>query len=225
MYGQAGQIVAFHGRSHQGLVRDANEDAWWASEDGGLLVVADGMGGLRFGRWASDQVVRAMSGINRVSQVGHMQANVEAALRRANWEIYNQARHLGARMGTTVAAICFTNRDALISWCGDSRVYIMRSGRLYQLTADHVTTMASGKEALSRAVGVEARVSPEFKCIRIQSGDRLLLCTDGVHHMLDDEDLAILLNVGDCQQAVAAIERQVLARGAPDNLTLIVVDI
>ncbi|RMF14815.1 MAG: serine/threonine-protein phosphatase [Gammaproteobacteria bacterium] len=218
-------VADYAGRTHVGVVRSDNQDAWWTGGDGRLFVVADGMGGLRHGRWASDQLVREVAGVSLASDVHHMCSALEAAVRRGNWTIYTQARHLGARIGTTLVAMAMIGPQALICWCGDSRLYISRSGRLYQLTRDHVTQLDNGREALSRAVGVESQVRPEFKQITVQKGDRLLLCTDGVHHELSDEDLAILLHAGDCSQAAMAIERQVLARGARDNLTMIVVDI
>lgn len=225
VFGPVLAVADYAGRTHVGAVRTENQDAWWAADDGRLFVVADGMGGLRHGRWASDQLVREVASISRANDVHHMCTALEAAARRGNWTIYTQARQLGARIGTTLVAMAVVGAQALLCWCGDSRVYISRSGRLYQLTRDHVTQMANGREALSRAVGVEAQVRPEFKQITLQKGDRLLLCTDGVHHELGEEDLAILLNTGDCSQAATTIERQVLACGARDNLTMIVVDI
>jgi serine/threonine-protein phosphatase Stp1 len=225
-------------RSHEGKVREVNEDSILARSRDGLWAVADGMGGHANGQWASQTVVAALE---RTSDGGDYEARAHAAadaLQAANTRIWEQAQVLGRPMGSTVAALLLHGSRFSVFWAGDSRCYLLRDGVIRRLTTDHsqvqhlVNTGRLKPEdaeshpmahVLSRAVGAQSRLEVEAVADEARAGDVFLLCSDGLTRMVPDTEIAALLSG---QPPLAAAERMValcLERGAPDNVSVVVV--
>lgn len=235
----------------RGLVRADNQDTVVCEADAGLFAVADGMGGGSEGalasRWVGEsleEVAKAkvsLSLAERMELVGEM-------LKRANRRIRLRAAECGHKtMGTTVALILVDPRDlsqAKVCHAGDSRVYRIRGGTLQPLTRDHTVGCELGSAAqaggyargcgsrrnplshvLTRAVGTEDLLRLEWMDIGLERGDRFLICTDGVHDVMEDDDILSILPGGAPADAVGRISKCVVERGAPDNYSLICVDV
>jgi serine/threonine-protein phosphatase Stp1 len=226
------------GVSDVGVVRSANEDAMALRSEDGLWAVADGMGGLKHGQWASRQVIAPLTD---VALDGDRDADVErivGAIQGANTRIFSAAQKAGAQMGTTVAALRIFDARFVVLWAGDSRVYLCRRGALVQLTRDH-TQVQDLVEAgwlaqedakhhpnahiLSRAVGVEPELKIDAVTDEIEAGDVFLLCSDGLTCVVADDEIAERLNDSPPETAAKQLVELTLARGAPDNVTIIAV--
>jgi serine/threonine-protein phosphatase Stp1 len=225
------------GLSHEGLVRVANEDSMLQRDDLGLWVVADGMGGHEGGRFASTTVVAALSALDPATTGDAMLDAASRAVHSANQTIF-EAGSAGHRMGTTVAALVVHEEQFTCFWAGDSRVYLLRDSRLFRLTRDHTQVqdmveagLLSPEEAathpmshvLSRAVGVEADLQLEAVRDVVRPRDVFLLCSDGLYGVVSDAEIADHLARYDPASACRLLVDQVLARGAPDNVTVIAV--
>lgn len=222
--------------THPGLARPNNEDALLALDDLGLWVVADGMGGHARGAWAAARVIEAFQAIaappDRAAMAGAVQA--------AHQGIFEAARAASAVMGSTVVALAH-GRDGLVClWAGDSRLYQLSHGILTRRTRDHsqvqdlvdqglVRPEAAARHPmanlLSRAVGVGASLAPDEAILAARAGDRLMLCSDGLSGVVTDSEIADHLGRGTADAACADLMSLVLARGAPDNVSLIVIDL
>ncbi len=201
------------GLSVVGPVRQDNQDAIHLSDRenpigaGLLFAVADGMGGYAHGGVASLLALEALAS-TLATQNGH--TPIPKALRRgvetANLQVYQKAQQLSAgRMGTTLtAAYIFGNRLHL-THVGDSRAYLIRNGRAVCLSVDHtaVSDMVRNKllspdkirthaqrSILTRAIGISLFIQPDISEHRLQEDDRLVLCSDGVWSVIQDEDVA-----------------------------------
>jgi protein phosphatase len=231
--------VSGAGASHRGLVRDANEDAILTDPSGVLWAVADGMGGYGHGDLAADVVIDALA---RLPHGAASRRLIGAALREADADVRRRARADGlGPIGATVVALMVDGRNAVVGWAGDSRAYLLRGDTLAPLTRDHSLVQElidraeiSRAEAdghpqahvVTRAIGVGAEADPEFAELTVQAGDRLLLCSDGLTRCLRDDDIAALLaSAGDPEGACRALIDATLARGAPDNVSTVVVSI
>ncbi len=237
----------------RGLVRAENQDAFVCAEAAGFFCVADGMGGGEGGalasRWTCDALAEAWADTEGRPPAAR-ETRLGEALQAVNGRIRAHARQHGYRMmGTTVAGLLHLGAEgarARIFHIGDTRIYRLRHGRLDALTRDHTVgcelgaamAAASFDQAkalqarsnplthiLTRAVGTELRARPEWKTVDLQRGDRFLICSDGVHDMLQDADIAAILKGASSPRAAAArIEAAVRRAGAGDNYTLVCAD-
>lgn len=233
-------LVTATAQTDKGIRRKRNEDSLLASEDYGLFVVADGMGGYRGGEIASQLAVTTIErAFTTKSFDGPLHDSIPAraselarAIQMANEAIFEKASgdtQLEG-MGTTICAARFSaNKQRLyIGHVGDSRVYLMRSGKLKQMTSDHTMKElgVSGDAAahLSRAVGVWPVVPIDIVLGKPRPGDIYLLCSDGLSKMLDDASIeALLAGSADPAVAVETLIRAANERGGKDNVTVIVV--
>lgn len=219
--------------THVGLVRAENEDAVAIHPAGGLWAVADGMGGHRHGRFASDAIVARLCAAD---PGGGFDAAVEAvrqAIAAANAQVAARARAEATTIGSTVAALVVAQGRAACLWAGDSRIYRFRNDELTRLTNDHTLARRmreSGRDVeenathvLTRAVGVEDRLDLDEATSEALDGDVFLLCSDGVTGCLDDREIAAALRRAGPRGAAPALLQACLARGAPDNVTLALV--
>ncbi|MGE0533084.1 MAG: PP2C family serine/threonine-protein phosphatase [Hyphomonadaceae bacterium] len=226
-------------RSDEGRVRKLNEDAFLDRSDIGLWAVADGMGGHDSGEVASNLVVNALAGVEQFNSAYAYRDAVAAALQASNRALVNAAAERGGGvMGTTVAALlAFENHYACI-WAGDSRVYLDRAGQIRRLTRDHsvVQELVSAgvlrkdearrhaqAHVITRAVGAGATLELETVSGRIYPGDRFFLCSDGVTNLIEDDEIGEILARPPLQSAVDKIINLALARGAPDNVTAVLI--
>ena len=228
-------VVSGAGRSHRGLVREINEDAILTDPTGVLWAVADGMGGHGHGDLAADLVIDALA---RLPHDGGARTLLRRGLAEAHADIRRRARadRLGA-IGATVVAAMIEGDRAVVGWAGDSRAYLLREGRLAPLTHDHSvvqelidTAGLSEAEAaahpqahvVTRAIGIGEEAGPEFVEITVQVGDELLLCSDGLTRCVPEPEIAAVLGaVGEPEAACVSLLEAALARGAPDNVSAV----
>lgn len=225
------------GRSHAGLQRPVNEDAFYHSTEQGIWAVADGMGGLARGDYASGVVAEAFVHFVKAKTLAQSIRELEMRLRVAHDNC--RSSFPGERVGSTVAALFSYGSYGFLLWAGDSRVYRLRGGDLLQLTTDHTVArqkIASGElsperaafhpsaHVLTRAVGVHQTLHLELDYGPVEPGDRFLVCSDGVYKDLSEGEIQCQLAQGTAQQALDALIDQALAKGGHDNLTAIVVD-
>ncbi len=221
-----------------GAVRKVNEDSYSARPEAGLWAVADGMGGHAHGDWASGQIAQAIESVSAADSFDTLLDGAAQAIHNANLVVAQEAATRGQRMGSTVAVLVIRDRRFGILWAGDSRAYLVRGGQLFQLTRDHTTVqdmvdrgLISESEArghpmshvLARAVGVEPVLELDAVADDIMPGDIFLLCSDGVYGVLRDEELRDMLGQNDIDQLPDLLIARCLERGAPDNVTAIVV--
>jgi serine/threonine protein phosphatase PrpC len=228
----------FHTTSltHEGLVRANNEDALLVREDAGLWAVADGMGGFKNGRWASGAVVSALKEAPIKGGLHAVLDETANAVQAANSAILQEAERTASRMGSTVAVLVIDGSQFGCVWAGDSRIYLFRDGALVRLSRDHthaesmvergLLTLEEARthpmgHVLSRAVGVEPNLQLEAIVDQVQARDVFMLCSDGLTHLVADSEIADQLRALTIDQACAKLLELVMARGAPDNVTMI----
>jgi PPM family protein phosphatase len=240
--------LAVAAASDPGLKRPHNEDAhamWDSGEPaergrrGVLLVVSDGMGGSQAGEVASritvDTVVRAYS----TAPGGEPREELRAAIEQANRVV----RDLGQSspdltgMGATCTAVVVRERDAWLGHVGDSRAYLVRNGRIQQLTQDHSLVaqlvqrhqltpeearVDPRRNVVTRSVGIadSVEVDAQKLDIELQAGDTLVLCSDGLHGQVSAEELAQAAS-GDPERAARELVALANQRGGPDNITVV----
>ena len=208
---QPRMTVRFAAVTHPGLVRPDNEDACLAAPP--VFLVADGMGGHEGGERASGEVRRRF----QESSAGEWLSGAEITriVRRAADNI-ESLEHRGRPPGSTVAGVALARYAGTPCWLvfniGDSRVYLMRSGELRQISVDHSVGSHSGQ-------GDRPRLT------RARVGDRMLVCTDGLSNAVAKEQLAAaMVGDDDPQETVQHLLDEALAAGGRDNVSLMVVD-
>lgn len=243
-------IVSAH-KSDVGLRRRHNEDYIWADDEIGLYIVADGMGGQEAGEVASRMAATTVSKLisnqlKNSAQPPSPQAVKELltqSIQTANTEIFNTGKEKGQkrRMGTTIVVALVQPSVAYISHVGDSRAYLVRNGMLIPLTEDDswdALLAARGRaksedkpggmsHVLTKAVGHKPEVKPSFRDITLLSGDWLLLCSDGLWNMLEDQQTLNKLKEADSNpdQVVDALVEAANQAGGKDNISVVVVKI
>lgn len=228
------------GLTHVGLVRQRNEDAFLDRPEAGLWVVADGMGGHEQGDYASTRIVGRLADFAPFADLEEYTDEVRRALSHVDVHLRARAKAIGpqAMIGSTVACLIACGEEFAAVWAGDSRVYQLRDGQLHRLSHDHSRVqelldaglLEPAEAALhpevhvvTRAIGV-ARLHFGTRPGMIRAGDRFLLCTDGLSGVVADDEIAQELAAGALPQATAArLLDLALARGAPDNVTVVVV--
>lgn len=228
-------------RTDVGLVRESNEDGYHVGER--VWVVADGMGGHQAGEVASHLALETLSqaGLGEGDQGGDGIYLVEA-IKEANRRIYDEARRnpAFAGMGTTLTAAVYDDGCLYIGHVGDSRAYLVREGAIIQLTEDHSVVAEllrdgtlSAEEArvhphrnyLTRALGIEREVAVDLIKEGICEGDRLILTTDGLTNMVEDEEiLEVVMRMKDPQESCDLLTEMARRRGGTDNITVLIVE-
>ena len=243
-------------RTDVGRIRTNNEDNYHVDMVAGLFIVSDGMGGHNAGEVASklscDVISREIDDAQALRErydnsgdtqdLKALRKIMENAVGTACKEIYRQASRSEdqAGMGTTCTAVWFVgNNKGIIGHVGDSRLYVLRSGNLHQLSEDHtyvnelVKRSALSKEeaknhpqgnVLSRALGVQPTVSVDTMIFDVDPGDTYLLCSDGLYNYYqENQEIAALLNVADLNVSLKNLIDRALERGGHDNCTAIAV--
>lgn len=237
------------GLSDPGCVRVQNQDAYeivWLDRNTLLCVVCDGMGGAKSGNIASKLAVDVfVQELRRVHKTGMNQEQIEQMLiggaKLANFTVYDQGQQFEefSGMGTTLVAAYITGKKATVVNVGDSRCYQVNREGISQVTKDHslVQMMLArgeltaeqarsypGKNYITRAIGTETTVECDIFRVKLERGDVLLLCSDGLHGILDDQEILFEVvhgvNKENCCQRLLDI---VKSRGAPDNVTALMV--
>jgi protein phosphatase len=211
---------------------------------GPLLIVCDGMGGVEGGEIASELAAQVMWREMRATPATRDVEVFARLLRRAarvsNHDVHAMSRREpGLRgMGTTLSAAGVVGDRLVIATVGDSRAYVLRSGILVQVTRDqslqsaliaaghNEDEAASAGGAILQALGVTSDVDPSLSIIELRSGDRVLLCSDGLHGLVGDPALALLVakphSVADSVRLLIAAAR---AAGGTDNITAVVCEV
>jgi serine/threonine protein phosphatase PrpC len=213
----------------RGLVRPANQDAVHA--DDRLLAVADGFG-------PADAPSASEAAIGALARVGVTAGEVLNALDDALSDAAAAVTAIGPPSGTTLTALVRSGSRLALVHVGDSRAYLLRDGITHQITTDHTLVRSMVDEGrltaaeatshpqralLVRALNTADRPDVELREARL--GDRYLLCTDGVHAVLDDTVLRESMREQDPDAVVARIVEHAHAVGAPDNLACVVADV
>lgn len=233
-----GAVTNFGSRTDVGCVRDHNEDSLIVTPP--LFAVADGMGGHAAGEVASEIAVNVLSAYAPEHPDGEALAR---AVEEANREIIRAANDGRGRqgMGTTMTAAMLEGERLVIAQVGDSRAYLLHNGELHQLTRDH-SLMADMIEAgqitpeearhhpkrsvITRALGSDPNTHPDIYEINVETGDRLLICSDGLSSMIRDEQIeAVMRRVQDPQRCASQLVNEAIGAGGYDNVTVIVVDV
>jgi protein phosphatase len=217
-----------------------------------LCVVCDGMGGARSGNVAStmavEHFVRMVKGrlalAVKIPELSEVREALHEALHEANSVILSRARSDPncADMGTTlVAAVALPDGRAIVVNIGDSRCYMLRSadGSIAQVTKDHslVEDMIDrgelkreearyhpNRNLITRALSADANTTPDFFELKLNAGDFLLLCSDGLSNEADPREIAFELTYGDADTVAARCLDVALSRGAADNVTVVILE-
>lgn len=233
-------------RTDVGVVRSGNEDTYLMANDRGLFVVADGMGGHAAGEVASEMAARLVAQEFRVVRGmtdDELRAQMVSAIRSANGAIFQRTVQEQDKrgMGTTATVLSLLPRRYLIGHVGDSRAYILRGGAFTQITKDHSYVQEqvdagrlSPDEArvhpyanvITRCVGSNGDVEPAIYIGTLEAGDLILLASDGLTGMLDDDELRqVLLAGGSLEEMVDRLIADANRRGGLDNITVVLVQI
>jgi protein phosphatase len=236
------------GRTDVGMVRRTNQDAFGVVEPLTLAVICDGMGGIAGGEIASHvaldnflEVAKQEIEASRSADAERTKRALFRAAAAANRAVRARAsydtRFLG--MGTTLVAARLDGDEVTVVNVGDSRAYLVRGGVARQITRDHsyvaeqmrMGLMTEGEaersplqSAITRAIGIDDDVQPDFYTETVQAGDELLLCSDGLMRHMKDEEIGRM--VGDTAMSPAEICERLIAvvnaRGGSDNVTCVV---
>jgi len=227
-------------RTTPGRQRRVNEDAYLSLDEQGLWLVADGMGGHARGDVASRLIVQAFEGLVRPPSLQGFAQEVKARLGLANQKMREEARRAGSDqlMGSTVVAFLACKREWMCLWAGDSRAYLLRDGRLTQITRDHSVAEAlvqrgelrrdqaalhPSANRITRAVGTQNQLVVDQYRSFLRDGDAVLLCSDGLNKEVGDDEVATILEDYDCAEASRELLELTLERGARDNVTVAVI--
>ncbi len=233
-----------------GRKRKVNQDYVYTQEQPignlpNLFIVADGMGGHNAGDYASKMTVETMisqirdcrdlSGENAVSILGR-------AIWAANEYIHKKANENAdlEGMGTTVVAATFLGKYLEVANVGDSRLYVVNRNEIRQITRDHslVEEMVRmggiareearnhpDKNIITRAVGVSETAEPDFFTVELVEGDMVLMCSDGLTNMLEDEEIRMILNgARDIVEKAQELVRAANENGGKDNISVILME-
>lgn len=240
----AGLRIRMAGATDVGCVRGNNEDSFGmrtSADSAGrcLFVVADGMGGAAAGEVASHLAVETVQAAFFASETPHDTAG--AALRHAIEAAHEAVRSRAAAdihsagMGTTCVAAAIDGMDLFIGHAGDSRAYLLANGTVERLTQDHnvaeeilvASGIAAGQNArhiLTRCLGQETQFEVHIgEPRRLGPGQQVVLCSDGMSNLVDDEEILDAVSSLPAEEACTALVRLALQRGAPDNVTVVVV--
>lgn len=239
------------GRTDVGCVRSKNEDAWGYDASCGVYVVCDGMGGQAAGEVASRMSVDAVldyfragardgkypSSLDLVDGLSNLANHLSNAIFWANRQVYEAAGRNPekAGMGSTIVSV-FVQEDAYaLAHVGDSRIYLIRTGEIRQLTADHslvmeqvrrgMMTLAEARTStmqniIMRALGTEPTVVPDLEDMTAEKGDVLVLCTDGLTRHIPDESICdVVISTKDLNAACERLVEGARDAGGEDNIT------
>jgi protein phosphatase len=231
-----------------GLIRQNNEDFWKLLKNEQFFVLADGMGGHQAGEVASKKAVEHLCHL--VQQQGDLfrkemvlaEQSLKEMIQEVNAIIYRLGReHPYLRgMGTTLCCIFLHAEGLVYAHVGDSRIYRLRHGKLEQLTQDHSLLrelidlgQLSEQQAedflykniITKAIGTEPTVEPAVTHTSLETGDILLMCTDGLSDLVGCEDMQEIISQHSEKEAAQLLVKKAKQKGGYDNITLILVKV
>ena len=243
--------IVFAQRTDIGLKRESNEDSALSvqPEDqqvmeskGILFVVADGLGGHTRGEVASQLAVNTIRDVYYQQEVGDPEAALRLAIEQANARIYNESMAMSPKlepdqmMGSTCVAAVILGDTVYVANVGDSRAYIIREGEAHQISLDHSVVAQQLREGL--ITKEQARDHPDrnkiYRCLgnetvevdtfseKVQPGDLLLLCTDGLSESVPEEEVVNIVQQHEPQESVQRLIERANEEGGRDNITAVV---
>ena len=244
-------IYKFCIHTDPGRARDNNEDSAAFDEPMKLGVLADGMGGYNAGEIASgmatafirSEMARWLSEAGRHVGTKEIRRAIEICVDNANRSVFNAANSNAqySGMGTTLVVAVFQDTTLLLGHIGDSRCYRLRDHQLVQITKDHSllqeqidaglitqeqAATSSNKNLVTRALGVEDAVMLELNEHQVLVGDDYLLCSDGLSDMVNDTEIAAILDtVAPLEQKAAQLVAAANEHGGRDNITVLLVHV
>jgi len=249
-------IISARGQTDVGRKRDHNEDSFLVDDELGLFIVADGMGGHAGGGTASRLAVETIQQRLRAARDGDpapfgrddpleesplretLREAVEGAC-RSIWQAAQVDPSL-AGMGTTVTAVLASGRNTFVAHVGDSRCYLVRRGRIYQVSEDHSLVneqLKAGaitadearhsrfRNIITRSVGFEADVTVDMMGFEVESGDRLVVCCDGLSNQVEDQEILEVVADVPLDEAAGRLIDLANERGGEDNITVVVIHV
>ena len=243
--------MQYWGITDPGCVRAQNQDTYQIEElgrDAVLCIVCDGMGGAKSGNVASSLAVEVFvqeicrTWVDEMTQA-EIDQMLQAAVKLANFTVLDQGRQFEefSGMGTTLVAVLVKGKEATIVNVGDSRAYRINENGIQKVTVDHslVEMMVlrgeltpeegknyPGKNYITRAIGTETVSESDLFHVDMERGDYLLLCSDGLSNIVDDQEMLFEVVHGEekakCCEQLLEIAKM---RGAPDNVTCVLVQI
>ena len=235
------------GRTDKGRKRSNNQDSIFISDTPvgplpNLYIVADGMGGHAAGDFASRFAINVVIDFIRKSTVRNPISLLKRALVYANSELYKEAEKDKEKsgMGTTLVAAVLTDKKLYVANIGDSRLYVIND-RIIQVTMDHSLVeelIRSGqlernkgrnhpeKNIITRAMGSRGEAMPDFFEIEVNPGDKILMCTDGLSNMVEDDEIRdIVEDSATSEDAVSSLINRANYYGGNDNVSVVIVSI
>jgi protein phosphatase len=235
---EAGFRFSTGAASDVGRVRAENEDSLVVRPDLGVWAVADGMGGYEAGRFASTTVTALIDTVGPAASASDLLARFEERILRANDTLrrFGDENGIGT-FGTTVVALLVAERHFGCLWCGDSRAYLVRGGAIRQVSRDHTEVqelLDSGRitpqeaaswsrSVITRAIGVVDLPMVDLEQGPVEDGDIFVLCSDGLTGLVGDDEILDAVRSHPPQEACDRLVAATLERGAPDNVTVVVV--
>lgn len=238
------------GKTDVGNARENNEDGYYLQNDDGLklFIVADGMGGHNAGEVASSLAIRSV--------VDYFEKNykyiikddfeiiefIKKAMTEGNSEVFKKATldESMSGMGTTLTLLLIENNKYFIGHIGDSRVYLIREGKIRQISNDHslvAELIRQGsitenearvhpqRNIITRALGTGNDIEIDIVFDDIKPGDIILLCTDGLTNMLTDQEILDIINESPWESACERLIKAANDKGGYDNITVVVVKV
>jgi PPM family protein phosphatase len=241
--------VEAYGHSETGTVREDNQDSFRIhkpddhqveASHGPLYAVADGMGGYSHGGVASTTALELFYASFYGSNSGQPGQKLKQAVQQANIGVYQTAQRMGAvRMGTTLSAANIVGSELHIVHIGDSRIYLVRDGKAMSLTNDH--TMVGElvrarilspdkvrthyqRSVLNKCLGIDLFVQPDVSRVSLQEGDVIVLCSDGLWSVLEDDAIAeVASQEPDPQTASQRLIERALDAQSDDNVSAVTI--
>jgi protein phosphatase len=240
--------IASSGQSYVGVFRADNQDAFRIIEPedeqtrqkfGSLYAVADGMGGYQYGDIASTQAIQAFFDTFYGGKKGKSMRNLRQAVQAANLAVYHLAQLLGsARLGTTLSAANIVGNKLYLAHVGDSRIYLIRDRRPICLSRDHTKVgdlvamkilspdkvrTHTNRSELNRSIGTGLFVQPDVKQVVLQADDTIILCSDGIWSVIEDDEFAELAyDLENPYHLCQVLLDKAIKRDSDDNLSIIV---
>lgn len=240
------------GATDVGRVRKVNEDSFLLAPDHGFVAVADGMGGYQRGdvaaQLACNVIKEALTAHKHVVDLyrrapseasqSAVRTMMDAAMQRACKEVHEAALAMtgkGGRMGTTMDIVMQAGNTAFISHVGDGRIFLLRGGEIHQLTQDHTLAAQqaaegvpvadiTGKNVITRALGVFPNVLVDAMAFDLNVGDRLLICSDGLYRYIDEDELMEEVPKAGVAETVDRLITMANQRGGRDNISVVVIE-
>lgn len=240
------------GITHKGMVRAQNQDSFFLhvlhEDNQAIVAVCDGMGGARAGNVASELALDTfVSEVRRMLKPNvnaiFLRQMLESAVTCANKTVFEKAMSGEAfsGMGTTLVGAIVTEKKAVITNVGDSRAYHISAGGIARITKDHSLVedlLEKGdltyeearshpsKNLITRAMGTDPSVDCDLYQVSVEPGEFLLLCSDGLTNVVDDQEILFeVLHGGEPAQSCTQLVELACARGGPDNITVVLVSV